>query len=355
MLGVPLLRDGVPIGVLSLTHAVVKPFTDRQIELVATFADQAVIAIENVRLFDEVQARTRELDRVAGAADGDLRGAAGHLAARRLTSEPVFETMLANAVRFCEASSAFVIRSDGELCDPMPPVRHGLTRPNGLEIFQRTLPAAAEAEDTAASRATSHRRRCPDPPTCRQSPAIAGLRSLAQAAPIRTYRRRADAQGRRADRCVSSSTARRCAACSPTSRSSWCTNFAAQAVIAIENTRLLNELRRAPRSLRIAAAADRHRRRAQGHQPLDLRSASRCCRRWSNWRPGCATPTRRTITRQKDGVFYRAESYGFSPEFIELVRNDARSSRSAARSPDGPCSKARSFIFPMCWPIRNTR
>jgi two-component system, NtrC family, sensor kinase len=61
MLGVPLLRDGSPIGVIILVRSVICRFTDNQIVLIEAFADQAVIAIENVRLFDETQARTAEL------------------------------------------------------------------------------------------------------------------------------------------------------------------------------------------------------------------------------------------------------------------------------------------------------
>ncbi len=78
MLGIPMLREGDPIGVLVLVQSAVRPFTDKQIELATTFADQAVIAIENVRLFEEVQAAHARSDRVARTADRDSRGPQRH-------------------------------------------------------------------------------------------------------------------------------------------------------------------------------------------------------------------------------------------------------------------------------------
>ena len=103
MLGIPLLREGTPIGVMALTRSTVQPFSDKQIDLISTFADQGVIAIENVRLFDEVQARTRELSEALEqqTATSDVLSVISS-SPGELT--PVFESMLENAVRICEAS-----------------------------------------------------------------------------------------------------------------------------------------------------------------------------------------------------------------------------------------------------------
>src|SRR5258708_983752 len=112
-LGVPLLREGLPIGALTLTRSVVKPFTDKQIELITTFADQAVIAIENVRLFDEVQAKTRDLSEALTYQTGSgnilrvIASSPGEL-------EPVFQAMLENAVRLCEAKFAMLFLYESE-------------------------------------------------------------------------------------------------------------------------------------------------------------------------------------------------------------------------------------------------
>src|SRR5215213_1735046 len=96
-LGIPLVRDGVTIGVIGLMRSVVKPFTSKQVELVETFADQAVIAIENVRLFDEVQARTGELSRSVS----ELRalGEVSHAVNSTLDLETVLSTIVAKAVQ----------------------------------------------------------------------------------------------------------------------------------------------------------------------------------------------------------------------------------------------------------------
>ena len=78
MIGVPLMREDEPIGVIGLSRSQVDPFSEREIELVTTFADQAVIAIESARLFEAEQQRTRELVEVTGTADRDVRGTKGH-------------------------------------------------------------------------------------------------------------------------------------------------------------------------------------------------------------------------------------------------------------------------------------
>jgi len=115
MLAVPLLREGTPIGVLHLLRTVVRPFTDKQMELIETFADQAVIAIENVRLFDEVQARTRELSESLQqqTATADVLKV---ISRSTFDLKSVLQTLVESAGRLCEADFVMITRQkDGVL------------------------------------------------------------------------------------------------------------------------------------------------------------------------------------------------------------------------------------------------
>ena len=114
-LGVPLRRDGETIGVFTLTRQVVQPFTKRQIELVEIFADQAVIAIENVRLFDEVQAKTRDLSEALTYQTGSAN-ILSVIASSPTDVQPVLKAIVESACELCGAyDSVMVLREGDEL------------------------------------------------------------------------------------------------------------------------------------------------------------------------------------------------------------------------------------------------
>src|SRR5215510_13578099 len=233
MLGVPMLREGRPIGVLGLSRSEVQPFTDKQIELVQNFANQAVIAIENARLLNELRERTDDLSKsleqqtatsevlkVISSTPGEL--------------EPVFNAMLANATRICEAKFGILQLYEGDgfravALHDVPPayaewrlksvLRPGPEHPLGrVARTKQTIHVAdilAEPEDARGGLATlAGARTILNVPMLKENQLIGTISIYRQEVLPFTDKQIELVQ-----------------------------NFAAQAVIAIENARLLNELR----------------------------------------------------------------------------------------------------------------
>src|SRR5215472_11628098 len=140
-LNVPLVREGVAIGVIVIRRSEVRPFAGKQVELVTTFADQAVIAIENVRLFNETkealerQTATSEILRVISSSPTDV--------------QPVFDTIAESAVRLCEAAFGAVVRFDGEWINIA--ALSGL-RPDEREAVLRYFPTRPSPDGPGLSR-----------------------------------------------------------------------------------------------------------------------------------------------------------------------------------------------------------
>jgi GAF domain-containing protein len=230
ILAVPLLREGTTIGTFTLTREKVNPFTEKQIELVTTFADQAVIAIENARLLSELRQRTTDLGealeqqtatsevlRVISSSPGEL--------------EPVFQTMLENAIRICEAKfGSLYLYDDGKfrpaaLTGPSPEYEayireRGAFTPHPNQALAQVLHTkeviqlSAAAYEGAAAFKYAGARTFIAVPMLKESELLGAIIIFRQ-----EERPFTDKQ------------------------IDLVKNFAAQAVIAIENTRLLNELR----------------------------------------------------------------------------------------------------------------
>ena len=302
LLVVPMLKDNVLLGIIAIYRQEVRPFTDKQIELVENFSAQAVIAIENTRLLNELreslqqQTATSEVLKVISSSSGELHS--------------VFEAVLENATRLCAAKFGNLYLREGDAfrttaMHNVPPAfaevrrRDPVVHPEPGSLLGRLLDTKKAVHVTDA---TAEQAYLDGQTRYVTAVKLGGFRSMIAVPMLKDgdlvgalviYRQE-----------VSTFTDKQIELVQ---------NFAAQAVIAIENTRLLNELRESLQQQ--TATADVL--KVISRSTFDLQtvlqtlveSAGRLCE-----------ADKATITRQRDGAFYLAEGYGFSREFMDYIR-----------------------------------
>ncbi len=243
MLGVPLLRQGSVVGVMALARSRVQPFTAKQIELVTTFADQAVIAIENVRLFDEVQARTRDLAR--SVEELQALGEVSQAVNSTLDINTVLTTIVAKAVQLSTTDAGAIYTFDEARQEFRLRATYGMTE----EMIQAIAGQHITVNDARMGTATTQRRpvQIPDVRNEPQTPMNAiilreGYRAVLVMPLLRP------------DRIVGALVVRRKKPGEfPKGIVELLDTFAVQSVVAIQNARLFREIEEKGRELEVAS------------------------------------------------------------------------------------------------------
>ena len=280
------------------------------------FAAQAVIAIENTRLLNELR---ESLQQQTATADV-LKVIAGSA----VILQPVFKAMLENAMRICEAKFGTLFLSEGDafrlvaIDSDTPVYAEWLKHDSKLEL--RGNPQGPLAQIAATKKTVHIADLTTETPYIERNPRMV---ALVESVGARTFLGVPMLKG---DTLIGAIRIYRQEVRPFTDKQiELVQNFAAQAVIAIENARLLNELRE---SLQQQTATCR---RAQGHQPLDLRSAIGARYIGRNRRLGCAKRTWRQFPRLIGSGFQNVATYGYKPEFIDYIeRNPIAADRGTA-------------------------